>query len=161
MGDVTFLQGEKEVTKNEAVQNLAMPWHAWVLGGVLLLYSLAAVYDHIMSLSQGENFYRASGMTAAQIEYFLNVPVWALTGWTLSVWGCFFGSIALLLRHRFAIGLFFISLVGSLIYIVYVLILSNGREAMGVLWFMPIVLATIIAGMIFYCRHLKRKSVLR
>ncbi|NVK55298.1 MAG: hypothetical protein HWE26_06760 [Alteromonadaceae bacterium] len=148
-------------TEREESKSLHLPWHAWVLGGVFLLYSLAASYDYIMSLYQGEVYYRASGMTDSQIAYFLTVPFWAVIGWTLSVWGGLLGSVALLFRHRSAVNLFLSSLIGGLIYILYVLVLSAGREAMGALWLMPLILAAITMAMLFYCRHLKNIKLLR
>lgn len=130
------------------------PWHGWVFGGIFLLYSVAAAYDYIMSVGVGESYYRASGMTESQVVYFSSVPDWAVVGWTLSVWGGLFGSLALLFRHRIASTLFAVSLLGSLGYILYVLGLSAGREAMGVLWLMPIILAAFTVALIFYCRQL-------
>jgi hypothetical protein len=146
--------------KKGSSTKLSLPWHGWLVGGIFLLYSLAAVFDHIMSLSQGETFYRASGMSEAQIVYFSSVPVWVIIGWTLSVWGGLFGSLALLFRHRFAGVLFSASLLGGLIYILHVLVLSAGREAMGVLWVMPIIIAVITGALIFYCQHLTKLRIL-
>jgi hypothetical protein len=146
--------------KNEFSTKLSLPWHGWVLGVIFLLYSLAAVFDHVMSLSQGETFYRASGMSEAQVVYFSSVPVWAMIGWTLSVWGGLFGSLALLFRRRFAGVLFSASLLGGLIYMLHVLVLSAGREAMGVLWVMPIVIAVITTAIIFYCQGLTKLRIL-
>ena len=146
--------------KNEFSTTLSLPWHGWLVGGIFLLYSLAAGFDHIMSLSQGETFYRASGMSEAQIVYFSSVPVWAIIGWTLSVWGGLFGSLALLFRHRFAGVFFSASLLGGLLYILHVLVLSAGREAMGVLWLMPIIIAAITAAIIFYCQGLTKLNIL-
>jgi hypothetical protein len=151
----------EEFTEREKSKSLNLPWHAWVLGGIFLLYSLAASYDYIMSLYQGEAYYRASGMTESQISYFLTVPLWAVIGWTLSVWGGLFGSVTLFFRHRSAIPLFLSSFTGGLIYILYVLVLSPGREAMGVLWLMPPILTAITLAMFFYCRHLKNSKILR
>lgn len=151
----------EKFTEREKSKSFTLPWHAWVLGGVFLLYSLAASYDYMMSLYQGEVYYRQSGMTESQISYFLTVPFWAVIGWTLSVWGGLFGSIALFFRHRSAINLFLLSLIGGLIYILYVLVLSAGREAMGVLWLMPIILALFTLAMFFYCWHLKNIKILR
>ncbi len=146
--------------KNERSTTLSLPWHGWLVGGIFLLYSLAATFDHVMSLSQGEAFYRASGMSEAQIVYFLSVPIWAIIGWTLSVWGGLLGSLALLFRHRSAGALFFVSLLGGLIYMLHVLVLSAGREAMGVLWVMPIVIAAITTAIIFYCQRLTKLHIL-
>jgi hypothetical protein len=150
----------KNISKPGEASKSGLPWHAWLFGGVLLLYSLAAAFDYVMSMVQGADFYRASGMSESQVDYFLNVPGWAVIGWTISVWGGLLGAVALLATHRFAAGSFFVSLTGSLIYILYVLVLSAGREAMGVIWFMPIVIAAITAVIVFYCEHLRRLGIL-
>ena len=139
----------------------AMPWHGWLAGGLLLLFGIAAAFDHGMSMALGERFYRASGMSEAQVAYFSGVPAWATAGWTLSVWGGLLAAAALLLRRRRAAWLFAGSLLGGLVYMLYLLALSEGREAMGVLWMMPVVMAVITALMIRYCLHLSRRGVLR
>jgi len=143
-------------SKHENLTNSGLPWHGWLLGGIFLLYGLAAAFDHIMSLTQGENFYRASGMSEMQIEYFSNVPFWAIIGWTVSVWAGLLASLVLFFRRRLSSNLFFASVIGNLVYILYVLVLSAGREAMGVLWLMPIVITVMMIGMIFYCRAVTR-----
>jgi hypothetical protein len=139
----------------------ALPWHGWLAGGVLLLFGIAAAFDHGMSLALGAEFYRASGMSEAQVGYFSAVPAWAITGWTLSVWGGLLAAAALLLRRRQAGWLFAASLLGGLVYILYVLVLSEGRQALGVLWMMPLVMAAITALMVRYCQRLTRRGVLR
>ena len=142
-------------------QGARMPWHGWLLGGMLLLYGLAAGFDHGMSLAQGATYYRASGMSEGQVAYFSAQPAWAIAGWTLSVWAGLLGALALVLRRKVAGALFAMATAGSLVYIAYVLVLSDGREAMGMLWAMPLVLAALLALMVPYCRQLAGRGVLR
>jgi len=141
-------------------ERLSLPWHGWVFGIILLLFGLFSAYDYVMSITQGEAFYRASGMTEGQIAYYTNFPIWATAAWTMSVWGIFLAAAALLLRFRIASILFAISLTGSLLYIVYVFGLSNGRDAMGVIWPAPLVIAAITGAMIYYCRRLSTSKIL-
>src|SRR5690606_13138867 len=103
-----------------------MPWHGWLLGGVLAIYGLAAGFDHFMSLAQGEAYYRGSGMSDMQVAYFSAQPPWAIAGWTVSVWAGLWGALAMLLRRRLASLLFALATGGSLVYIAYVLVLTNG-----------------------------------
>jgi hypothetical protein len=138
----------------------SLPWHAWVLGLVFLLFGLASGFDHVMSISQGESYYRASGMTEKQVIYFSSVPLWAVLAWTASVWGGLLGAGAILLHRRIALPLFAISVAGSLVYILYSFGLSAGQEAMGLLWPMPILVMVLTAGMIFYCGRLIKKDIL-
>ncbi|MDH5832912.1 hypothetical protein [Luteimonas kalidii] len=138
-----------------------MPWQAWLAGGMFLLYGIAAAFDHGMSLAVGEAYYRSAGMTDGQVAYFSAVPAWAIVGWTLSVWGGLAAAAALLLKRRQAWILFVVSLVGGLLYVLHVLVLTPGREAMGVLWAMPLVLAGLTLAMAVYSRRLARRGVLR
>lgn len=138
-----------------------MPWHGWLLGGLLLLYGLAAAFDHGMSLAQGEAYYRASGMSELQVAYFSAQPAWAIAGWTLSVWAGLAGAVALLLRRPVAAPLFALAAAGSLAYIVYLLVLTDGRAAMGVLWAMPLVLAALMILMVPYSVRLARGRAVR
>lgn len=105
-----------------------------------------------MSIVQGADYFVASGMTPSQVEYFLNFPVWATVAWTVSVWGMLLATIAFLLRARITFILFTVSLTGTLLYILYVFVLSEGREAMGVIWPAPLFIAGITAAMIFYSK---------
>ena len=95
-----------------AVARLAGRW-------LFLLYSLAAGFDHVMSLAQGATYYRNSGMSESQVAFFTAVPLWAVAGWTLSVWGGLCGSAALLLRRRIIAGLLAVSLAGSAVYMLH------------------------------------------
>lgn len=140
----------------------SLPWPAWLAGGLFLLYSLAAGFDHVMSLAQGATYYRNSGMSESQVAFFTAVPLWAVAGWTLSVWGGLCGSAALLLRRRVATGLLAVSLAGSAVYMLHVLVLApGGREAMGVLWAMPMILGVLTAVLVGYCARLTQAQVLR
>ena len=61
-------------------------------------------------------------MSESQVAFFTAVPLWAVAGWTLSVWGGLCGSAALLLRRRVATGLLAVSLAGSAVYMLHVLV---------------------------------------
>ncbi len=129
-----------------------LKWHGWIIGIILLLYSSFSVYDYVKSIFLRETYILESGMTEFQIEYFTNFPIWVTIAWTVSVWGLFLATIALLLRIRIAFILFLISLIGTLVYVLYAFGLSEGREAMGVIWPAPIIITVIIAAMAFYCK---------
>jgi len=85
------------------------PWHLWVIGIVSLLWNSAGAASYSMT-----ELGMLDGMDIPpdQLEFFANFPAWAVATWALGVWGCFFGSIALLLRSRWAVLLFGVSIVG-------------------------------------------------
>ena len=137
----------------------SLPWHAWISGIIFLLFGLASTFDYVMSITQGESYYRASGMTEQQIAYFSAVPFWAVLAWTASVWASLLGAGTMLLRRRIAMPLFLISVAGSFFYILYSFALSTGREAMGMMWPMPLLVTALTIGMVFYCGWLIKKGV--
>jgi hypothetical protein len=140
--------------KNENLPKSGLPWHGWILGGIFLLYSLAAAFDSAMSFIQGVDYFKASGMNEMQISYFSNLPFLATLGMTVCIWGGLLASIGLLMRKPISARLFFIAVVSNFLYLIYVYLLSDGIAAMGVLWPMPIVITVMMIGMIFYCRRL-------
>ncbi|MFO1369909.1 MAG: hypothetical protein U1F46_13010 [Marinagarivorans sp.] len=137
-----------------------LAWHGWLLAGVFLLYSLAAAIDYMLSLFQGAQYYRASGMTDAQVDYFSSLPLWVMGAWTCSVWAGVLAPMALLLRRRYSRALFALALCGTGLYSLYTLVLSAGREAMGDMWFMPPLIAALTAGSVVYCHRLIKCQVL-
>ncbi|GEM_PF-427786 len=140
---------------------MRMPWHVRLLGAVFLLYSLAAAFDHVMSLALGAQFYRASGMSEAQVAWFSQVPAWAMLGWTAAVWGGLAGALSLLMRSSFAAASFALSLAGGLVYMLHALVLGDGRAMLGALWMMPLVIAVLTASLALYSRRLAQRGVLR
>jgi hypothetical protein len=81
--------------------------------------------------------------------------------WTASVWGGVFGALLMLLRRRAALPLVALSLGGTVAYIVYTCFLSAGIAAMGMLWFMPTLIATATLGQLIYLRRMDRRGLLR
>ena len=71
-----------------------------------MLWNGFGAYDFSMSLTQGEAYYRASGMTGGLIDYYLSMPGWVYVPWTLGIGGAVLGTVFLLLRSRFAVHAF-------------------------------------------------------
>lgn len=142
--------------KSETKSKPGLPWHAWVLGGIFLLYSLAASFDSAMSFIQGHDYYKANGMNEMQIAYFSNLPFWATLGMTICIWGGLLASISLLMRKSISTKLFFIAAASNFLYLIYAYLLSDGIAAMGALWLAPIIITGLMIGMIFYCRAVTR-----
>ncbi|MBC6980653.1 hypothetical protein [Caulobacter sp. 17J80-11] len=107
------------------------PWHLWAVGVISLLWNAYGGYDFVASLTQGEAYFRAAGMTDAQIAYFNAMPGWMMVPWAMGVWGSVAGSVLLLLRMRWALHAFVVSLVGLSTSLVYTYLLSNGGSVMG------------------------------
>lgn len=140
------------------------PWHLWVVGVASLLWNAFGGYDFVMSLTQGETYWRASGMTDAMIAYYNAMPTWMYVPWVLGVWGAVAGSVLLLLRSRFAVHALALSLVGAVTSLLYGAVIEKAPPPppeMAVMAYMPYVIAVIAAFLAWYAWIMGRKGVLR
>lgn len=142
----------------------ATPWHLWAVGGISLLWNAFGGYDFVMSVTQGETYWRASGMTDAMITYYNAMPTWMYVPWVLGVWGAVAGSILLLLRSRFAVHAFALSLIGAVVSLLYGLVIDKAPPPppeMAAMAYMPYVITVIAAFLAWYAWTMSKKGVLR
>lgn len=136
------------------------PWHLWVVGIVSLLWNAGGAASYTMTeLGMLEGM----DMPPEQLEYFYNFPAWAVAFWALGVWGCLFGSIALLLRTKWAVTLFGISIVGLIGTTVYQRLLSDFPASMDTAGQTAFAVAiwVITIGLFLYSSRMKRAGILR
>lgn len=141
----------------------ATPWHIWAVGGISLLWNAFGGYDFVMSMTQGEAYWRASGMTDAMITYYNAMPTWMYAPWILGVWGAVAGSILLLMRSRFAVHAFGLSLIGAVVSLLYGAVISKAPAPppeMAAMAYMPYVIAVIAAFLAWYAWTMGKKGVL-
>jgi len=139
------------------------PWHLWVAGVVSLLWSAYGGYDFIMTTTQGEPYLRASGFDQPMIDYFLNMPTWMYAPWILGVWGAVVGSILLLLRSRWAVWAFGVSLIGAVVSLLHGLMnpMPPLPPEMAILQYMPWVIVLIAFLLAWYAWTQRTRGVLR
>ena len=142
----------------------AVPWHLWVVGVLSLLWNGFGAYDFIMTTTQGEAYFRASGFDDAMIAYFNAMPSWMYVPWTLGVWGALAGSILLLMQSRWAVHAFGLSLLGAVVSLIYGQAINPMPAlppAMAMMAWMPYVIALIAALLAWYAWSMGKKGVLR
>lgn len=140
------------------------PWHLWVVGVVSLLWNAFGGYDFIMSTTQGETYWRASGMSQAMVDYYNAMPVWMYVPWVLGVWGAVAGSVLLLMRSRFALHAFALSLLGAIVSLLYGTVIDKAPAPppeMAMMTWMPYVIVVIAAFLAWYAWTMGKKGVLR
>jgi hypothetical protein len=124
------------------------PWHFWVIVVIALLWNGFGGYDYTMSQMRGDAYFREMGMTDPQIAYMHSYPVWMTAVWAVGVWGSVLGSILLLIRSRYALHAFVVSLAGLLVSLAYTHLMSDGGQVMGQQGM--IMNAVITAGCLFF-----------
>ena len=136
------------------------PWHLWVVGVVSLLWNSGGAASYTMTeLGMLEGM----ALPPEQLEYFSGFPAWAVAFWALGVWGCFFGSVALLFRSRLAVWLFGVSIVGLVGVTIFeraVAVVPASLQTQGQNLF-ALAIWVITIGLFFYAVRMKRAGVLR
>ncbi len=139
------------------------PWHLWVVGVVSLLWNAFGAFDFVSTITRGEAYLREMNFDQAMIDYFTAMPTWMYVPWTLGVWGAVIGSILLLLRNRFAVWAFALSLVGAVVSLVYGQLMDPPplTPDMAMMKWMPFVIMLITVLLFVYAFNMRRKGVLR
>jgi hypothetical protein len=93
------------------------PIHLWIVGGLATLWNAFGCFDYVMT--QTENADYLAQFTEAQRAYFQSFPAWMEAFWAIGVWGGLLGSLLLLIRSRFAVHAYALSLLGLLVGTIY------------------------------------------
>ena len=138
------------------------PWHLWVVGIIALLWNSIGALDFVMT--QTRNAAYMAEFTSAQLDFFSSFPWWVNASWALGVWGGVLGAVLLLLRSRFAVPVFALSLLGLIITTFHNFVLAKPNMAQLVGDFEVAFTGVIflIAILLFwYARVMRQKGVLR
>lgn len=140
--------------------NSRAPRHLWIVGILAVLWNAIGAFDY--SASQMRLEWYMSQFTQEQLDYFYGFPAWAVATWATAVWASLLGSLALLLRRTWAVGLFAISIVAMVITAIYNFGLSDGVTIMGsgAVAFTAVIWA-IAFFLYFYARAMAKRGVLR
>ena len=135
------------------------PKHLWIVGTLAVLWNLGGIIDYVATRLEVEAY--MGQLTSEQVEYFYALPGWMIVAWTVAVWTALGGSVGLLLRKRWVVPVFGLSLVGLAVSSLYNFVLANGAEIMGqagvvftvVIWSVDILL-------LWYSWNLSKSGVL-
>lgn len=135
------------------------PVHLWVVGIGALLWNAGGAYDYVMT-----RIGDAAQMPAARIAMLDTAPIWFDISWGVGVWFAIIGSLLLLLRSRFAVAAFRLSLVGLVVSMVFTYVIADpSAMTMGgplEMTFTAIILAVLLL-LVSYSSGMTRRGVLR
>lgn len=143
------------------------PWHLWVVGFVSLLWNSFGANDFTQSQLRNRDYLAAMsegmGVTADQmIAYIDSFPMWATVLWAMGVWGALIGSVLLLLRMRYAVSAFAVSLLGLAGSTLYQLVTPQPdwtQNSTGMM--MQLLIWTIAIVLLLYAWRMRQRGVLR
>jgi hypothetical protein len=97
------------------------------------------------------------------IDYIDGMPMYAQIGWGLGVWAALVGSVLLLMRHRYAVWAFGLSIAGMILSFGYMFFgpPMPGSEQAGMMKYMPLIIVVLGLAQFAYARGVERKGLLR
>ncbi|GAA6137088.1 hypothetical protein NBRC116583_08350 [Arenicella sp. 4NH20-0111] len=129
-----------------------VPMWYWLIAIIALLWYLMDMSAFSMRVFMLEDMIEA--MPDEQQALYLGMPNWVNTVFAIEVVGGVLGSLCLLLKKKWALVFFGMSIVGVLAQTSYVYFLSDALSVLGVsAKIMPMVAISIGVGLIFFARH--------
>lgn len=142
------------------------PVHLWIVGVLALLWNGFGCYDYLMTRMRDTDYLEKMMPTVdpnATLAWVDSFPIWAQFGWGLGVWAGLAGSVLLLLRHRWAVLVMGLSVVGAVLGLGYQIVAAPplpGAEGLG-FQIVPFVIILIAVALFLYARAMRQNGVLR
>ena len=143
------------------------PVHIWIVGALSFVWSCFGCYDYLMTRLRDTD-YIASAMPGvdpnAVLAWVDAFPLYAQIGWGLGVWMGLAGSILLLMRHRWAVWAYGLSLIGAILGLGYQIALAPplaGAHETAMMKAVPYIVILIAVALVLYARAMEKKGVLR
>jgi len=135
-------------------------WGYWVISVLGLLWNCFGCLDYFMTETRNAAY--LANFPAEVIGFIETMPRWVHTAWAIGVWGSLLGSMLMLLRSRWAIAAFTVSLLGLAASQIYQV--SVGMPAMMTtppMLAMQAVIWIVLLFLIWYSWRALAKGILR
>ena len=149
-----------ETDSTEGADQPSPPVWFWVISVIALLWYLMDMSAFFMRVLMTDEVIQ--GMPEDQQHLYRNMPFWVNIVFAGEVFGGVLGCVGLLLRTRWALHLFVVSILGVLSQTFHVYFLSDAISTMGTpAVVMPLVATLIGVGMILLAKSAISKGWLR
>lgn len=118
----------------------------WIVGVVALIWNSFGAVDYTLT-QMGNEAYLAA-FTEEQLALYLGFPVWYEAVWAIAVWTAVVGSLALLIRSKYAAPVFLASLAFFVISAIYLYGFTPAYDLMGGIGgviFTAVIFASLVA----------------
>ncbi|GLQ21888.1 hypothetical protein ACFFUB_08805 [Algimonas porphyrae] len=138
-----------------------LPVWFWVVGALFLIWNAFGCYVYLVDMRASDAVYLeryGEDMLAARALY----PTWATAFYALAVWSGLLASLLLLLRRKWCVPLFMLSLVAAIICFIPNFTDAALQQLTGsTYWVMPVVVVIIGVVQIWFSRRESAKGTLR
>jgi hypothetical protein len=140
------------------------PAHLWITGIVALLWNAFGCYDYMMSRMHNADYLKSMMPDvdpAVAFAFVDSMPLYASIGWGLGVWGGLLGAILLLMRSRYAVHAFALSLLGMILSFGYQLFVAKNVPAGMDSPVVPAIIFVVGLFLLWYAARMNRAGALR
>jgi len=137
------------------------PAHLWIIDSIALLWNAFGCFDYLMTVTANQTY--LGKMPADQLAYMNSLPTWLTAMWAIGVWGGLAGSLLLLLRSRYAVWAYALSLIGAVVGMGYQMFMTQqpGSMKAGAMAVMPWAIILICAFLLWYSWNAEKRGLLR
>jgi hypothetical protein len=137
------------------------PVHLWIVGILALLWNGFGCYQYLMTTMRNPAF--MAQIPAEQLSYMDSLPAWVTGCWAIGVWGGLAGAVLLLMRSRYSVWAFAVSLIGAVVGLGYQMFMTARPASMteGAMAFIPWAIILFAAFLLWYARSAEAKGLLR
>jgi len=136
--------------------NTKLPVWFWIISIVGLIWNLLGVVAYLGQAYMTDE--QLALLPEADQNWYNNVPAWVTAAFAIAVFAGTLGCIALLLRKRWAVPLFMLSLIGVLAQQVYNFFLQDYVAIEGTRMIMPIVVILVAGLLYWYSKGAREKA---
>ena len=138
-------------------QSSKTPIVFWIISVLGLLWNGFGVVNWIRQSFMLESF--LEGMPEEQLVLFENVPMWLTVVFAIAVIAGTLGCIGLLMKKKWSVPVFLVSLIAIIVQMGYSMSLAEYRDVMGPMFFIfPLVLILVGALLYLYAKRLAGKG---
>jgi len=124
-----------------------LPVWFWIISIVGLIWNILGVVAYLGQAYMTDE--QLALLPEADQNWYSNVPAWVTAAFAIAVFAGTLGCIALLLRKKWAVPLFMLSLLGVLVQQVYNFFIQDYVAMEGSRMAMPI-LVIVVAGLLYW-----------
>ena len=134
----------------------------WVIAGIGLAWNLIGLFAFYDAMTVTPEALATRYETDAELAFITGIPLWANVAYGVAVIGGVLGCIALLMRRRFAIYLFALSLGGVVVQNFYGFFVGDGMAVFGMgAIALPLIVVVIGVTLILYTMSASEKGWVR
>lgn len=142
------------------------PVHLWVVAVLATLWNGFGCYDYWMTRSENADYIRSmmpGADPSALFAWIDGFPLWAEAAYGLGPWSALAGSILLLLRSRFAVHAFALSLIGMAGSFAYTYLMAPPMPGApeGPAAYIPLLIVIVGVALLWYAMRQAKRNVLR